>query len=349
MALYVDAPSWPAHGTRFGHLVSDRDLRELHDFAAGLGLPVRAFELDHYDLPEHLWQPAVDAGARPVTRPELLRALTAGGLRVRGRDRPAALRRRRDADLARRWRRLGARLPVARPAGWAALGAELLDRWDEPHRGYHASGHLADVLDRLDRLTGDEPGGPPARGRGEPLLRHEEPRDGAVPPAVALAAWFHDAVHTGHTPQDETASADLAIDRLTALGLPDDAAQRVGELVLATAGHTGAGTDPGRHHDRLHDRRHDRAALLCDADLGILGAGERRYRAYAAGVRAEYPDVDDARFARGRAAVLRALLDRPRLFVTHAAHAWWERPARANLSAELAELAELAEPADAQR
>lgn len=331
MALYVDAPAWPAHGTRFAHLVSDRDLRELHDFAGALGLPVRAFELDHYDLPEHLWRPAVDAGARAVDRAGLLRALRSGGLRVPGSQRPAALRRQRDADLGRRWRRLGARLGTAGgPAaqGWAHLGADLLDRWAEPHRGYHARSHLADVLDRLDRLTGDAaPDDPVLADTG--LLRHEEPRDGAVPPVVALAAWFHDAVYTGRTPADEADSAALAADRLRALGLDAAVRDEVAHLVLATAGHLD--DDPADPTPN--------AALLCDADLGILGAAPRRYRAYAEGVRAEHRHVDDARFAAGRSAVLRALLGRPRLYVTAAAHSWWERAARANLAGELDALA----------
>lgn len=327
MALFVDSPAWPAHGTRFAHLVSDSDLGELHDFARALGLPVRAFELDHYDLPERLWQRAVDAGARPVTRRGILAALVSGGLRVPGAERSAALRRQRDADLARRWHRLGARVEAS-GAAWAALGDELLHRWAEPHRSYHARGHLADILDRLDRLTGDRPGEDVAAGPA--ALRHEESRDGGVPPAVALAAWFHDAVHTGQTPADEIASAELAAARLAGFAPTTPLVEEVAAYVRVTAGHLDqqapSSAPPGR------------AALLCDADLGILGTGPRRYRAYAAGVRAEYRHVDDQRFASGRAAVLRTLLGRPRLYVTPEAHAWWEEPARANIRAEIAQL-----------
>ena len=64
--ILVDRPLWRAHGRRFAHLVSDDSYDELHAFAAGLGLPDRAFHRDHYDLPEELWEGAVAAGATPV-------------------------------------------------------------------------------------------------------------------------------------------------------------------------------------------------------------------------------------------------------------------------------------------
>nr|WP_274388254.1 DUF4031 domain-containing protein [Salsipaludibacter albus] len=77
----VDRPIWHAHGRRWSHLVSDTSVVELHTFAAELGLPGRAFHRDHYDLPEHRWEDAVDAGAVPVTARELVRRLRAAGLR----------------------------------------------------------------------------------------------------------------------------------------------------------------------------------------------------------------------------------------------------------------------------
>lgn len=81
--ILVDRPIWPAHGTRFAHLVSDTSLEELHRFAQHLGLPRRAFHRDHYDLPARLWQDAIDLGAVEVDPRELVRRLRAAGLRVR--------------------------------------------------------------------------------------------------------------------------------------------------------------------------------------------------------------------------------------------------------------------------
>jgi hypothetical protein len=68
----------------WSHLVSDVSHEELHAFvAAELGIPQRAFQGDHYDIPEDLYDIAVAAGATPVGSRELLTRLLAAGLRVR--------------------------------------------------------------------------------------------------------------------------------------------------------------------------------------------------------------------------------------------------------------------------
>lgn len=87
MTILVDTAMWPAHGRRWAHLVSDCDLEELHEFAARCGIPRRAFDLDHYDVPAERIDDLVAAGARRVTAGELTRALIASGLRVRAKDR----------------------------------------------------------------------------------------------------------------------------------------------------------------------------------------------------------------------------------------------------------------------
>ncbi len=81
MAVLIDPPLWPAHGRRWSHLASDASLRELHAFAAGLGIPERGFEGDHYDVPEDRYADTVAAGAIPVSSRELLRRLQGSGLR----------------------------------------------------------------------------------------------------------------------------------------------------------------------------------------------------------------------------------------------------------------------------
>jgi predicted metal-dependent HD superfamily phosphohydrolase len=183
-----------------------------------------------------------------------------------------------------------------------AAGRDLVGRYAEPHRRYHDSRHLADVLRALDTVS-----------------------EGAdVPAAVVLAAYFHDAVYEG-TGADEQRSADLAAAVLRSVGRPDAEVDEVVRLVLLTVTHDPADGDvPG--------------SLLCDADLAVLGAAPERYRQYAADVREEYGHVDDADFRRGRAAVLRVLLDQPELFRTPVGRRRWELPARRNLQQELARL-----------
>ena len=72
---------WPWRGERWAHLVSDAAYDELHEFAGRLGVPRRAFQGDHYDIPADLRLLAVELGAEQVSVRELLRRLTAAGLR----------------------------------------------------------------------------------------------------------------------------------------------------------------------------------------------------------------------------------------------------------------------------
>jgi hypothetical protein len=87
VTVLVDDPLWPAHGRLWAHLVSDESLEELHAFARAHAVPARAFDLDHYDVPEEMIPRLVTAGAQPVQGKELVRRLIASGLRVRARDR----------------------------------------------------------------------------------------------------------------------------------------------------------------------------------------------------------------------------------------------------------------------
>jgi hypothetical protein len=87
MTVLLDRPAWPAHGTLWSHLVSDASLQELHAFAEKAGVPRRAFDLDHYDVPAERYDELVALGAEPVTYRELVVRLRDSGLRVRGVDR----------------------------------------------------------------------------------------------------------------------------------------------------------------------------------------------------------------------------------------------------------------------
>jgi hypothetical protein len=81
--ILVDEARWPWRGRRWAHLVSDESYEELHDFAARLGVPRRAFQGDHYDIPAHLRSQALVLGAEAVEARELVRRLRAAGLRRR--------------------------------------------------------------------------------------------------------------------------------------------------------------------------------------------------------------------------------------------------------------------------
>jgi predicted metal-dependent HD superfamily phosphohydrolase len=185
----------------------------------------------------------------------------------------------------------------------AGVGAALFRRWTEPHRGYHDLAHLDEVLTRVDLLAGEAD----------------------RPDTVRLAAWFHDAVYDPTATDNEDRSADLATTALGNLALDADLVEDVARLVRLTTTHQVAADDRD-------------GAVLCDADLAVLAATAVRYESYVEGVRREYAHLDDETFARGRAAVLRSLLDRPVLFRTAFGRQEWEDAARANAGAELARL-----------
>lgn len=89
MTVYIDPPNWPGHGRLWSHLVSDTSYAELHEFAARLGIPRRAFERDHYDVIAERYAGAIAAGAQPVSTREIVARLRASGLRRRKRSRLA--------------------------------------------------------------------------------------------------------------------------------------------------------------------------------------------------------------------------------------------------------------------
>ena len=323
MSIYIDPPVWPAHGTVFSHLISDVSLTELHEFAAAAGISERAFDRDHYDVPAHLYEDLVRAGAKELSGAQLTRTLIASGLRIPLKERPEKIRPRLlrawEAAFTPRLKRMEApaELRAQLTAQVAELGESLLQAWEQPHRAYHHSGHLSQMLADLDRL-------------------YTHRTQDATPLALVLAAWFHDAVYEGAPGEDERRSEQLAGASLkplvTAGLLTRHELQMVSLLVRATATHElpepadlPAGYEPAD------------IELFLDADMAILAADSARYRRYLHGVRSEYSHFDDEAFRTGRTTFLRSVLGRERIFLSEEALTLWEEPAQANLRAELSE------------
>ena len=328
MSIYIDPPTWPAHGTVFSHLISDVSLAELHEFAAAAGISERAFDRDHYDVPAHLYENLVRAGAKELSGAQLTRTLIASGLRIPLKERPEKIRPR----LLRAWEAAFApRLNTPRlkhveapavnqaqlTAQVAELGESLLQAWEQPHRAYHHSGHLSQMLADLDRL-------------------YAHRAQGTTPLALVLAAWFHDAVYEGAPSEDERRSEQLAVtslEPLVAAGLLSaDELQMVRLLVGATATHELPESAELPAGYAVTDIQ-----FFLDADMAILAADSARYRRYLRGVRSEYSHFDDEAFRAGRTTFLRSILERERIFLSEQALPLWEEPARTNLRSELTE------------
>jgi predicted metal-dependent HD superfamily phosphohydrolase len=201
--------------------------------------------------------------------------------------------------------------------------AAVRRRYAEGHRRYHDLRHLDAVLGNVDVLAAHSPGMP----------------DGAVE-AARLAALWHDAVYVVGAGDNEQRSAVLAeADLHRAAAWPQLVAEVV-RLIRLTTHHDptapGAGPAEGAASREAVVALDPAGALLCDADLAILGAPPAEYARYRADVRAEWAHLDEAAFDAGRAAVVTRLLDRSWLYVLPFATQAWEQQARHNLSAELA-------------
>ena len=215
-------------------------------------------------------------------------------------------------DLRKRWRSLVARLGAV-PGGTDPILSVLVGRYSEPHRRYHTLHHVADVLAQVDWLV----------AAGE---RVEDPE------AVELAAWFHDAVYQPGAPDNEAQSAQLATEALGGMGLASPRVERVASLVLATARHVPDGPD---------------AAALCDADLAVLGRDREGYLRYARQIRSEWSHLDDARYRKGRTAVLRGFLERPLPYYTRTMRDERGALLAGNVRDEIERLSDDARPVDA--
>jgi len=194
---------------------------------------------------------------------------------------------------------------------WSALWRRLGGRSDprpphqeigrayaEPHRHYHTLEHIAHVLSLFDGARA-----------------HVRDAD-----AAELALWLHDLVYDPRAKNNEARSATHATRILDEGGVPSRVADRVTALIMATC-HVSPPEDPD-------------ARYVVDADLSILGGTPAEFDRYERQVRREYAFRTEAEWREGRARILRAFLDRPRIFLTSEFDRF-ESPARANLERSL--------------
>jgi predicted metal-dependent HD superfamily phosphohydrolase len=200
-------------------------------------------------------------------------------------------------DLHRHW--------PALLSGHTDLRDRLVEAYDEPHRAYHDTQHLHEVLERINAI--------------DAATDQDIDRD-----AVLLAAWFHDSVYDSEGDNEER-SAVLATRELTDAGAAPALVSEVARLVRVTASHQVSEFDLA-------------GQVLCDADLGILAADAQRYAEYTEGVRREYQHVPEQDFRHARAQILRSLLDAPTLYKTGFAKQHWEVAARDNVTREIEHL-----------
>lgn len=167
----------------------------------------------------------------------------------------------------------------------ADVDTSKLDHWFDYLTGDHAYGAARRTYHNLDHLV-----------HGLSEISAWASNTGASKADVAMlkkAFWFHDAVYGGSGGKhanlsNEEQSARLWLDA----GLGSEHAQEVADLIRVTDHFQSAGLS------------HPLKDAMLGVDLAILGQAADTYDAYAATVRLEYSDVDDANYHAGRARVL---------------------------------------------
>ncbi|WP_242107944.1 HD domain-containing protein [Luteimonas aquatica] len=190
------------------------------------------------------------------------------------------------------------------PEQWSALQAA----YARPARAYHNFGHVGEVMRHCASV---------AEGPGW-----------AQPLEVQLAVLYHDAVYEAGRKDNETRSAELATAEI-ARWMPHAGVEsaRVAELIALTARHGQFAPEDFPRDARGDDTRH-----FLDCDMAILGAPPAAFDAYDRGIAAEYRGhVPGWLFRLNRRRFLKALLGKPRIYLSAFFHERFDAQARANL------------------
>ena len=207
-----------------------------------------------------------------------------------------------DGGYLRRWLVLASDVGLEDATARSIFSA-LQGKYEEAGRHYHNLDHIGQVLETVERLA----------PYAEDVL------------AVKLAAWFHDASYEPGAADNEARSARTLRQTLQSLSVPAAVVEEAARLILLTERHQAAAGDGN-------------GKVLADADLAVLGATPAAYEGYAKAIRREFAHVPEEAYRRGRADVLRGLLQRDPLYYTRPMQLEREARARRNLRRELAAL-----------
>lgn len=183
---------------------------------------------------------------------------------------------------------------------------EISDHYSDPERTYHNFSHLVAMMNRYDQCQ-------------------EEIDD---KDCLLFAIFYHDIIYQFGQNDNEVKSAELAVNRLTDLGLTEEKVHRCYELIVAT-----------KSHDRDDDKD---VRFMLDIDIGVLAETKDDYLRYTSEIRKEYRMYSDEEYRKGRILVLQRFLEMPRIFKSDFFHQKHEEQARINLESELHLLKEAA-------
>jgi predicted metal-dependent HD superfamily phosphohydrolase len=181
------------------------------------------------------------------------------------------------------------------------LWKEIEDEYSDPSRHYHNLLHLESLI--LELI--------PVKARFTNWS------------VVVFAVVYHDIVYKAIKSDNEEKSAQLAVQRLNGIAVPEESVDRCRKFILST---------------KSHEKADEEVDLFTDADLSVLGRTPDEYRLYAAQVRKEYSIYPDFLYNPGRKKVLLHFLGMRTIYKTSFFRDKYETRARENMQAELATL-----------
>ncbi len=182
----------------------------------------------------------------------------------------------------------------------AAIYADLVRRYSEPHRRYHTCDHITHCLKQLD-LAAD-------------LMDHCD--------AVEMGLWFHDAIYEPGATDNELRSAQL-FEEVTD-SKKSSLKQNIYDLIMVT-----------KHpeHPKCLDEK-----FMVDIDLSSFALPWESFIQDSQAVREEFAHVPDESFFAGHLKFLNSLVGRPTFFFTDFFQTRYEATARENIDRYMKDL-----------
>lgn len=150
----------------------------------------------------------------------------------------------------------------------------LYDSYSQPYRYYHNLNHIQTCLQDFRQVSALA----------------------VNPELVELAIWYHDIIYDVTRFDNERKSADFAFGVCRKIGLSEEAAQEVYNLILYT------------YHVKYPETNDQK--IIVDVDLAILGKPSAEYDAYEKAIRKEYAHVPTEEFRKARKTILLAFLEK---------------------------------------
>lgn len=189
---------------------------------------------------------------------------------------------------------------------------DLYSRYSAAHRYYHNIVHVYKCLEEFNELKDA------VNHLGFQVVGLDH---------IECAVWYHDVVYSTTGSANEIASALIAAEHLSGLGMPEEFIEIVRRLITAT------------------ELKHEPVDILerytKDIDLSIFGQKGKDYREYVARVRLEYGHFEDKEFREERLKIMKEFLEQDKIFHTEFFQEKYEEKARQNIMREIESLEKL--------